>query len=66
MAKSKNLVPTVTITISTTGPIEKYLERLVHTGEFGKNTAEAAERVLIVGIDELIKDGRLKRSEPVD
>jgi hypothetical protein len=39
------------------------LERLVHTGEFGKNTAEAAERVIVLGLEELFKTGRLKRVE---
>jgi Arc/MetJ-type ribon-helix-helix transcriptional regulator len=61
MAKPKNLIPTATITVSTTEQVEKYLEVLVHTGEFGKNTAEAAERVLVLGLQNLMGAGRLER-----
>ena len=64
MAKGANLIGTVTITISTTAKIESYLERLVMTGEYGKNTAEAAERVIVYGLRGLAKDGELKRDDP--
>jgi hypothetical protein len=62
--KGKNLVPTATITVSTTEPVEEYLADLVHTGFFGKNTAEAAEKVLVLGLDYLIEQKKLSRREP--
>jgi len=41
-----NNLPTHTFTISTTGVVVENLERLVRTGYYGKNPAEAAERLL--------------------
>ena len=61
MGKGKNLIGTETITVSTTKPVEEYLEELVGTGEFGKNVAEAAERVIVVGLGKLFEEGRLRR-----
>jgi Arc/MetJ-type ribon-helix-helix transcriptional regulator len=46
MPKEQNLLATEQITISTTPPIIKRLETLVKTGYYGKNVAEAAERLL--------------------
>jgi len=46
MAKAANLVPTEQITVSVTPHVVKQLESLVLTGYYGKNVAEAAERLL--------------------
>ena len=63
MAKGNNLIGTETITVSTTKPIKEYLEQLLQTGLYGKNAAEAAERVIVLGLDQLFENGRLKRKD---
>lgn len=57
MPKAQNLIKTEHLTISTTPPIVECLTRLVATGLYGKNHAEAAERLLSRAIEELIADG---------
>ena len=59
MAKAKNLLETTTLTISTNLLLEERLERLVFTGFFGKNTAEAAERLLAQALGALDKQGEI-------
>jgi hypothetical protein len=61
MPRSPNSLPTVTITVSTTPQIQKYLARLVATGLFGKNAAEAAERLIARSVEQLGRDGVLPR-----
>ena len=61
MARKPNTVTTVTITISTTEGIQQYLEDLVSGGLFGKNPAEAAERLVARGVENLLRDGTLSR-----
>lgn len=61
MARRPNNVTTVTITISTTEGTQRYLEDLVSDGLFGKNPAEAAERLVARGIENLLRDGTLNR-----
>ena len=61
MAKLNNLIKTVVITVSTNETIEKQLEQLVYTGDYGKNSAEAAERVIVFGLRRLVELGELKR-----
>jgi hypothetical protein len=56
MAKSPNTIGTVKITISTTRPVQGYLEKLVLTGFYGKNPAEAAERLLTRTLESLTRD----------
>jgi hypothetical protein len=60
MARKPNRLLTVTITLSTTHGVESYLKELVAGGLFGKNTAEAAERLVARGIEALLRDGRLR------
>jgi len=55
MPKKANLLGTVSITISATPQVAEYLERLVRTGLYGKNTAEAAGRLVERGIEGLIE-----------
>jgi hypothetical protein len=59
MARPKNSAETVTITISTTLVIKAYLEALVEDGLYGKNIAEAAERLLAEHIRILRGEGYL-------
>lgn len=61
MPRKKNQLTTVSITLSTTEPVIDYLEALVQSGLYGKNPAEAAERLIAIGIEDLIERGKLKR-----
>jgi hypothetical protein len=61
MARKPNDVDTVQITISTTPPVSAYLKKLVSSGLYGKNPADAAERLVTSGIERLITRGVLKR-----
>ena len=61
MARKPNSVTTVTVTFSSTEGILDYLEDLVSGGLFGKNPAEAAERLVATGLESLLRDGTLNR-----
>jgi hypothetical protein len=61
MPRPPNHLPTITITVSTTPQIRKYLVRLVSTGLFGKNAAEAAERLIARSVEQLTREGMLPR-----
>jgi hypothetical protein len=61
MAKAQNLVTTEQITISTTPQIVLYLEQLVSTGLYGKNHAEAAERLVARAVENLLQDKKLRQ-----
>lgn len=61
MARQKNQLETVSITVSTTQSVIDYLGTLVDSGLYGKNPAEAAERLIAFGIEELIQRGALQR-----
>ncbi len=62
MARTKNDIPSVTITISTTLQMRRALERLVATGFYGTNPAAAAERLLARVLEKRDRDGKLKAS----
>jgi hypothetical protein len=64
MARKPNNVATVMITISTTERVQRHLEDLVSGGLFGKNPAEAAERLVARGIENLLREGTLNRGKP--
>ena len=64
MPRTPNKVKTVTITVSTTPPVYDYLENLVATGLFGKNPAEAAERLITKGIEQHLSGGTLIERRP--
>jgi hypothetical protein len=53
MARARNSVATVTLTLSTTLQVRNWLEVLVADGTYGKNVAEAAERLLADKIREV-------------
>jgi len=61
MPRSPNHLPTVTITVSTTPQIQAYLVELVSTGLFGKNSAEAAERLIARSVEQLSREGMIPR-----
>lgn len=57
MARPRNAVETVQITISTNPLNKEFLETLVRHGNFGKNAAEAAERLVSSKIYEFREGG---------
>lgn len=59
MAKTDNLIPTVVLTVSTNETVKDRLERLVYTGYYGKNAAEAMERVTAQTLKALDEEGRI-------
>lgn len=61
MPRPKNQLETVSVTVSTTQIVITYLEALVASGLYGKNPAEAAERLIAFGIEELVQRGALER-----
>jgi len=63
MARKRNHLKTVTMTISTTPPILEHLEKLVTTGLYGKNPAEAAERLVARSLEDLLQNGSLPKSK---
>lgn len=63
--RPRNHVPTETLTISTTPHVISELESLVETGHFGKNVAEAAERIIAGYLHEAVRQGALPKSRRV-
>jgi hypothetical protein len=61
MARAQNALPSVKITVSTTPTIRDYLSALVSTGLYGKNPADAAERLLAKGIEQAISAGTIMK-----
>jgi len=59
MAKSKNAIETVRITLATTPGVVAYLEKLSATHLYGKNAAETAEQIVRQEIARLLKSGEL-------
>ena len=62
MPKSRNDLNSVTITITTTPQVRRALQRLVKTGFYGKNPAEAAERLLAQTLEQHVREGRIPSS----
>jgi hypothetical protein len=63
--RPRNHVRTETLTISTTPHVVCELESLVETGHFGKNVAEAAERIIAGYLHEAVRQGVLRKSRRV-
>jgi hypothetical protein len=59
MPRSRNSLPTVTITVSTTPQVRRHLTRLLSTGLYGKNVAEAAERLIAQSVERKTIEGVL-------
>jgi len=57
MARKQNDLATVSTTIATTEVQRAYLSELVKTGLYGKNPADAAERLISAELHRLIKEG---------
>ncbi len=60
MPRKRNDLETVPITLSTTPQVVGYLKQLLKTGLYGKNAAEAAERLLSRTLEEMLRTGRIK------
>ena len=62
MPKTRNDLESVTLTITTTPQVRRALQSLVSTGFYGKNPAEAAERLLAQVLDQQLREGRIRLS----
>jgi hypothetical protein len=63
MARTKNSLETVQITLSTTTQIKCYLEQLTISGLYGKNVAETATQLIQDRVKDLLKAGDLSKLE---
>ena len=59
MARPKNSLDTIQITISTTAQVRDVLERLTSTGLYGKNAADTAQALLKERIRELMEKSQV-------
>ncbi len=59
MARPKNTLDTVQITISTTPQVKEILERLTSSGLYGKNAADTAQALLKERIRDLMEKGHV-------
>ncbi len=64
MARPKNTLKTVQITISTTLQVRESLQQLTETGFYGKNAADTAHSLLKERIRELMQQGQLPAQSP--
>jgi hypothetical protein len=61
MPRHPNDLPTEELTLATTPQVVAYLKQLLKSGLYGKNPAEAAERLLSRTLEQLLNDGKIKR-----
>lgn len=66
MARAKNTVESVQITISTTKIVRAYLEQLTAEGLNGKNVAETANVLITERIKELVRSKDLPPSSELN
>ena len=59
MPRKKNDLETVLLQLSTNPMVIMYLNDLVKSGLYGKNTHEAAEQLVRIAIRDLIDSGKL-------
>jgi hypothetical protein len=57
MARQKNAISSVQLTLSVTERVREHLDRMTDTGMFGKNAAETANLLLIDAIRRYIEKG---------
>lgn len=57
MARQKNAISSVQLTVSVTERVREHLDQMTETGMFGKNAAETANLLLIDSIREYIEKG---------
>ena len=62
MAKLSNPIPTEQFTISTTPQVGAYLDQLLETGFYGKNRADAAEKLITSTLKQMLRDGELSQA----
>ena len=55
MARQKNAISSVQLTVSVTERVREHLDRMTETGMFGKNAAETANLLLIDSIRRYIE-----------
>jgi len=60
MARKPNDLETAPVTVSTTPQVIRYLRQLLKTGLYGKNTADAAERLLSRTLEDMLRTGRIR------
>ena len=63
MSRPRHYHRTVPTTIATTSIQRAYLSTLVKSGLYGKNEADAAERLVAAGLQNLVKEGTLRLLE---
>ena len=57
MARQKNAISSVQLTVSVTERVREHLDRMTETGMFRKNAGESANLLLIDSIREYIEKG---------
>ena len=60
MPRRPNDLKTEELTLATTPQVVAYLRQLLKTGLYGKNPADAAERLLARTLEQLLDRGRIK------
>ncbi len=60
MPRKPNELKTEPLTIAATPQVVAYLKQLLKTGFYGKNPADAAERLLARTLERMVDAGRLK------
>jgi hypothetical protein len=60
MGRKENSLDSVELRISTNPVLKAQLEQLVSTGRYGKNSTEAAERLIAEALGRLADEGKLK------
>ena len=63
MARTKNQIETVQLTISTTPQVVDFLRQLNLTGLFGKNPAEAAAQLIARNLEERLRAGEFTKAK---
>jgi hypothetical protein len=63
MARPSNIQESVVIRITTTPVVKRYLQQLVDTGTWGKNVADAAERVVSMSLSDMVDSGKLRKPD---
>ena len=61
MARGRNEIDTAKLRLSTTPLVVAYLKELVKTGFYGKNPAEAAERLVSATLHSMVDAGDLPK-----
>ena len=60
MPRKPNDLKTEPLTLATTPQVVRYLRRLIKTGLYGKNAADAAERLLTRALEQMLRAGSIK------